>query len=299
MRPARILILRGGALGDFLVTLPALAALRSRWPDGHLELIGYPHLAPLTDGLVTKTRSINDGALARYFAPDALIRDEDQEYFASFDVIINYLHDPEAILANNLKRCGVEVLISASPLVTERHATEHFLAPLESLAIYDASHVPDLRHLGLAWKPTDNVAIHPGSGSRRKNWPVERFVELARDIQSTHGLKPVFFTGDAEREYIPELERHLEGFERRHNLPLVELAESLASARLYIGNDSGVTHLAAATGCPTLALFGPSDPALWSPRGTNVEVLSAGQDMTALTTSTVLAQASQHLNAAP
>jgi len=281
--------MRGGAIGDFIVTLPALAALRSRWPDSHLELIAYPHVARLAlEGrLIDKIRPLSDPLLARYFAPDAPLRDEDQAYFSSFDFIVQYLHDTHGALRDNLKRCGVKVLIECSPLVTGRHATEHFLNALESLAIYDADPVPglDLYDADVApSEPDRRLYIHPGSGSRPKNWPLARFIELARRAKSERGMDSVFLTGDAERAYIPDLDDALRGFERLHNLDLTALARRLKHAGLYAGNDSGISHLAAAVGTPALALFGPSDPSCWAPRGPRALIVqSPDENMHSLT----------------
>jgi heptosyltransferase-3 len=102
------------------------------------------------------------------------------------------------------------------------------------------------------------AAIHPFSGSARKNWPLEDFRALARSLPY-----PVQFTAGPEEE--------LAGAVRFHNL--YDLGCWLAEARLYVGNDSGITHLAAAVGTPVLAIFGPSDPAVWAPRGPKVRVL--------------------------
>lgn len=282
IRPARLLVLRGGAIGDFIVTLPVLQALRTRWPDAHVELIGYPHVArlALAAGLIDQLRSLDEARMARFFSPSMVPTDEDQQYFSSFDVAISYLHDPHHVVHDNLKRCGVAVLLATSPLIERRHAVDQLLEPLASLAIYDADPHPRLD------PPPDAgpavVAIHPGSGSARKNWPVECFVELARRIAIMHTV--VFVSADAETELIPTINLVTDGYTRWHNVPLVELASRLARCRLFIGNDSGITHLAAAVGCPTIALFGPSSTDCWSPRGRRVAILSAPQsDMAALT----------------
>ncbi len=108
----------------------------------------------------------------------------------------------------------------------------------------------------------DYVVIHPFSGSARKNWPLDRYRELARELPS-----PVRWCAGPEEA--------LEGAVRFDDL--YELACWLAGARLYIGNDSGVTHLAAAVGAPVVALFGPTNPAIWAPRGDRVCVVAAGQ----------------------
>lgn len=104
-----------------------------------------------------------------------------------------------------------------------------------------------------------SVVIHPFSGGRGKNWPLVFYKELAARIRS------------AEIEWTAGPEEALDGATRFQNL--AELARWLSGAKLYIGNDSGITHLAAAIGVPTLALFGPTDPARWAPRGENVAIL--------------------------
>lgn len=282
MRRARILILRGGAIGDFIVTLPALQALRNQWPDAYIELIGYPHVAGLAKqaGLIDHLRSLDEARVARYFAWNAVLEDKEQNYFSSFDIVLNYLHDPDGTLYNNLKRFGVMVLISGSPMVSECHAVDHFNRPLQSLAIYDPPSFPVLK-LPLDAKVNDQlpgkpwIAIHPGSGGRNKCWPLPRYIELAETIRTGTAFTPVFITSDIETEYIPDLDRLLSPYERIHNRDLISLAGLLQTTSLFVGNDGGISHLAAALGCPTLALFGPSDPKLWSPRGQNVTIIQS------------------------
>jgi ADP-heptose:LPS heptosyltransferase len=111
--------------------------------------------------------------------------------------------------------------------------------------------------------PGDFAVIHPFSGSVRKNWPLERYRELAQ-----HLAMPGRWCAGPEEQ--------LEDAVRIDNL--YELACWLATARLYIGNDSGITHLAAAVGVPVVAIFGPTDPAVWAPRGDRVRIVSGNLD---------------------
>jgi len=284
MRPARILVLRGGAIGDFIVTLPALQALRKQWPDGHIELIGYPHVAQLARHacLVDHVRSLDEARIARLFAENAVIRDDDQQYFSSFDVVVSFLHDPDGTFKGNLKRCGVKVLINQSPMVTERHATDHFLQPLESLAIYGSDGIPSLGAKPKESSVSDRndnerpwIALHPGSGGKSKLWPIQCFKTLAALIKERTEYEVVIVTGDVEREYIPDLEIALAGYPRIHNMDLIHLADRLQKAAAFIGNDGGISHLAASVGCPTVVLFGPTRPELWAPRGHHVHVIAA------------------------
>lgn len=106
----------------------------------------------------------------------------------------------------------------------------------------------------LTGPPHGRIVIHPFSGSAKKNWPLEKFRALAAEL------------GDVAWTCGPEDE--LEGAVRFADL--AELGRWIAGARLYVGNDSGITHLAAAVGTPVLALFGPSDPAIWCPAGAHV-----------------------------
>ena len=97
---ARILVIRGGAIGDFILTLPAIKLLREEFPDAHLEILGYQHIIALADGrfYADATRSIEYGAMAGFFVPQSELEPELSEYFASFHQIISYLFDPELLL---------------------------------------------------------------------------------------------------------------------------------------------------------------------------------------------------------
>ncbi len=105
------------------------------------------------------------------------------------------------------------------------------------------------------------AVIHPFSGSSRKCWPLDRYQELARRLEMT---MPVRWCAGPE-DMLPDAVRIAD---------LYELACWLATARVYIGNDSGITHLAAAVGTPVVALFGPTDPRIWAPRGPNARVIA-------------------------
>jgi ADP-heptose:LPS heptosyltransferase len=127
------------------------------------------------------------------------------------------------------------------------------------------------------------IAVHPGSGSRRKNWPRDQFMALARALEK-RGETIVWVLGPSEHEFaLPLAAREW----RDGDLPT--LAARLARCRCYIGNDSGVTHLAAAVGCPTIALFGVSDAEIWAPQGIQVRILKAATgDITSITIEKVL-----------
>jgi ADP-heptose:LPS heptosyltransferase len=132
--------------------------------------------------------------------------------------------------------------------------------------------------------PDGFLAVHPGSGSPAKNWPFERFVEAARRLSP--GRPWLLALGPAEDD-VPTLA----GARLARRLPLRALGAALARAGLFLGNDSGISHLAAACGTRTLALFGPTDPAQWAPVGRAVRTLRApSRDLADLRVDEVLAQ---------
>src|SRR6516225_9399629 len=98
----RILAVRGGAIGDFILTLPALKALREAYPDAHIEILGYKHIAALAENrfYAQKVRSIEYGPLSSFFADNSELAADLAAYFASFDLIISYLFDPDRVFEN-------------------------------------------------------------------------------------------------------------------------------------------------------------------------------------------------------
>ncbi|MGE5172292.1 MAG: glycosyltransferase family 9 protein [Betaproteobacteria bacterium] len=124
------------------------------------------------------------------------------------------------------------------------------------------------------------IAVHPGSGGKSKCWRLDRYFELVVKLRKSCNPFFLLFSGPAEGLHMKkQIDRfslgcddvlHVSGME------LIQAASLLSLCSLYIGNDSGFTHLAAAMGCAVIALFGPTDPVLWRPTGPRVEVVSAG-----------------------
>src|SRR5204863_6591139 len=155
---------------------PAIAALRAQFPEAHLEVLGYPHIAQLAvaGGLVNHVQPIEARALAGFFARHGQLAEELVDYFSEFDLIISYLYDPDEIFQTNVRRClhGQFIAAPHRPDETERlHATKVYLKPLERLAIFDADPVPRLTinsQLFVAPKPgaggstLNQLALHPG-----------------------------------------------------------------------------------------------------------------------------------------
>lgn len=277
----KILVIRGGAIGDFILTLPVLAALRERFPQSRLEVLGYPHIArlALAGGLVDDVRPIESRSLAGFFARDGDLDSALQSYFSSFAIIVSFLYDPDRIFQSNIARCSRAQFIAGSHRPDETaglHAAEVFLKPLERLAIFDADPVPRLA-LNTQLPTLNQLALHSGSGSERKNWPETHWAELLQGLAADTEIDFLLLGGEAESERLPRLAQVLPvgRCEIFASQPLVEVARRLSRCAAFVGHDSGITHLAAALGVPTLALWGSTTEAVWAPRGEGVTILRA------------------------
>jgi heptosyltransferase III len=249
---ARRLVIRPGALGDFIVSLPALECLRG----AYLELWTAARHAPLAR-FADRTRSIASTGidlLGVTEPPTHLI-----EELRAFDSIISWYGSNRPEFRSLVRQLGLpfHFLQALPPSGASVHATDFYLEQVRAIVECRSDGMPRIR---CDVKRDDFAVIHPFSGSARKNWPLEKFRALARKLELSG---PVAWCAGADDPPLPgsvQIE------------DLWELACWLARARLYIGNDSGVTHLAAAVGTPVLALFGPTDPQVWAPRGPHVRV---------------------------
>jgi heptosyltransferase-2 len=283
----KILVIRGGAIGDFILTLPAIAALRQNFPQAHLEVLGYPHIVQLAQagGLVDKASSIEARQLAGFFARHGELAEDLADYFSEFDLILSYLYDPDEIFRTNIGRCSPAQFIACPHRPDEREpvpASIVFLRPLERLAIFEADPVPRLR-LALrgeesigqdspepkpnATPPGRRLALHPGSGGERKNWPEHNWAELLQRLVDSTSFNLLLVGGEAETERLQRLAAALPPARARvaQSLPLAELARVLVRCQGFIGHDSGISHLAAALGLPVLVLWGASNETIWRP----------------------------------
>ncbi len=307
----RILVIRGGAIGDFILTLPAIGLLRENFPAAHLEILGYRHIIALAEGrfYADGTRSIEYGPMAGFFVPRSELAPDLVAYFASFQQVVSYLFDPDGFFEANLRRAGVKNLLPAyAKLDDSAHAAHQLARPLQSLALYLEDHAATVhpsaedRAFADAFLDTSDaplIALHPGSGSPRKNWPLENWRTLGEWLLTrTPQPRLLLIGGEADHEHLDTLATAWRGNPvlLARDLPLPHLAALLARCRLYLGHDSGISHLAAAAGSPSLLLFGPTDPAIWAPANPHVTVMTApGGDLAALPVSVVQAAAARRL----
>lgn len=299
----RILVIRGGAIGDFILTLPALKLLRENFPDCHLEILGYRQIAALADQrfYANAIRSIDYAPLARFFNPRGDLDPALIDYFSGFQQVISYIYDPDALFESSLRKAGVKNLIKVSPRILDHdHAARQLAQPLEQLALWlddpSAFFFPSAHDLAeaaglLSTLPRPLLALHPGSGSDSKNWPLSHWRSLVQLLSSEKSPPTILLIGGecdsarlaALRPFLPP-DRSIV----LENLPLPTLGAILSQSSAYLGHDTGISHLAAASGVPCLLLFGPTDPAIWAPANPGVSVLQAPDgDLSALDVSLV------------
>jgi heptosyltransferase-3 len=249
----RRLVIRPGAIGDFLVSLPALECLKTE----HLEVWTSSATAPLVR-FADRVRPISTTGLdllGIVEAPEGLLH-----RLREFDSIVSWYGANRPEFRSLVAGFGLPFTFLAALPAEDAgvHATDFYLAQVRDMARCESAGVPRIR---CDVERENYAVIHPFSGSPRKNWPLEKFRALARQLERA---MPVRWCAGPEDPPLDEPATRIDD--------LYELARWLAGARLYIGNDSGITHLAAAVGTPVLALFGPTDPAVWAPRGPHVRV---------------------------
>lgn len=152
---------------------------------------------------------------------------------------------------------------------SELHAASFLLSTLAELGITAAL---DDAPLPIEPLRAGEILVHPGSGSARKNWPAKRFGRVIERLREA-GVPVSLVMGEADGGAVDELTKTLVGPLGRVEAPLHEVAARLAGARAYLGNDSGVSHLAGLCGARSYVLFGPTDPRLWAPLGPRVTTL--------------------------
>jgi heptosyltransferase-3 len=278
------LVYHAGALGDFITTLPAMSAWRRLHRQERIILLGkraYGELAPR--GLFDEVWEAGASTFAPLFGTGPEQAPELVDRFSAIGSALLFCSASSPLLSN-LARLGVSEVLRQDPFPSEKvPIIDYHLSLFPDLALTEAERLPRIRRFdGILAVPPMTAALHPGSGDTRKNWPLARFKELAQKLEAA---------GWAVRWVLGPLEEGLalpSGAQTWREAPLGDVSAALRACKVFVGNDSGITHLAAACGCPTVALFGHTDAAVWAPRGHAVVVLRApGGNLADLTSGTV------------
>lgn len=283
-----------GALGDFLCFLPTLALLGERHAGAAVELMARGELGRLAAGrsIVVRAWSIDCREITALFSTETDARAEAQRFFGGFSFVYSFFASNDATFRQNLQAAARKKaafypfraplpghvatgwLNSTDWPIGDDTMSRILAQPCLKVLNEDCERAADrLGALGLS--PRRFVLLFPGSGGAHKNWPTENYMALGRAIERSFALRPVMVLGPAEAEMaatLAAISRETRGCELLSGLDLAEVLGLARLAAFFVGNDSGLSHLAAAAGAPGVALFGPTDPLRWRPLG-NVGVI--------------------------
>ncbi len=292
---AEILIVRLRSVGDVVLLTPALAALRAWRPDLRLRVLVEPGCAAVLE----RNPAVTEILLARDFL--ATVRELRRRRFA---IAFNQHGGPTSALLTSASGAPVRVCwegrqfsflynvhVPGPVMVNGRssmHTVEHRISqffwtglpagPIPPAAVYPnplavAAISQKLAGLGIA-AGRPYAVLRPGAATFTKRWAVEHFAEIARWLRNAHGLAPVVDLGPGDRDIAAAIRQHLAPVGPVFDsLDLRELIALIAGARLYIGNDTGPTHIAAALGRPSVVIFGSSSSVYWRPWNTEHRVV--------------------------
>lgn len=284
-----VLILHPGGLGDLLLALPAIRALRERFSSHQFLLYAQTQAAELLHecGFVDRWSSVESTACTALFGgsspDDPCLRD----WLSRCDLAVAWTQDDAGVLAATLKDCGAAAVVVGSPFastLSSVHQGDRFseiiVRQVDKVSMTTLSVPKVLRTQAESYLASCGIAgrrplalVHPGSGSRHKCAAPELLLPVLEGLEAK-GFELLLLEGPADHEFVAQLLAHMARrpvLVRGLSVPL--LAGVLSRVDLFLGHDSGVTHLAALVGTSTVALFGPTDPARWAPRGAAVTVI--------------------------
>jgi len=285
-----IIIIHPGALGDVLLAVPAMRRLRARFPRHELMFCANEPVAQLLleCRVIDAWESVQGISCLPLFDRSQAVAGQLKDWLGRCDLAVAWTQDEEGTLATVLQRCGardVRVGSPFSPLLRARHQSDRFVETLQEPASgsspYCSLSLPDhrIKHglvlLNKTGVPTDQrlILVHPGSGSQHKCVRAQVLVRVIERLQEA-GALPLILEGPADEAVVTDLLNYTPSRPTVfRGLDLCTLAALLSHMQLVIGHDSGVTQLSALLGVQTVALFGPTDPIRWAPRGTNVSVV--------------------------
>ncbi|MBI5605869.1 MAG: glycosyltransferase family 9 protein [Deltaproteobacteria bacterium] len=290
-----ILIIHQGALGDLIMSLPALYSMRLFHGSTPWNMAGNPETLALLHRrfYAQEVVSIHRKDWAGLFQEKSKVPDRFRDFLSSFQKAYLFSANKPEVLIQGLFSAGLAktVWIPSFPDVQQNSSLQSLqkeILKFENIPWVESEKIifpsPEDLQKGLEYlrqipKPGEGLplwAMHSGSGSPHKNWPLEGFLEVAQELRSLKKAQPFFLMGPVEQETSPETVKMIEarGFPIIRSVTLPVLAGVLSQCAGYLGNDSGVSHLAAALGLPTVVLFGPTDPIFWGPKGKKVRILS-------------------------
>jgi ADP-heptose:LPS heptosyltransferase len=277
------LVLFPGALGDFVCFLPTLERISL---EGRVHVLSRAEFADLVSSSM-RVCSLDRYEINRLFVKGGADEQRVQDFFSPYRSIYSWFGAAHEPFAEELKRAtrGRARLFSFRPVAATMHQVDYYLSCVGGTAGALPSVTPKTDALAWCdayWRETrlreaPLLVIAPGSGAREKNWPVTSYRTIADWWHNECHGSVLVLLGPVEEER-GGLAVLCQDHPVARGLTLRQVAALLPRCAVFIGNDSGITHLAAALGVCTVALFGPSDPLQWAPRGRRVVIIRRGSE---------------------
>jgi len=268
-----LLIIHQGALGDFILTFPALTRLQQYYKP--IDVLCQNQLGKLAKLLGFAQHGYPSEAA--YFASlfSDRIDPKIKTILKQYENIILFTLSADLEKSINRVTANLSCRLPPKPPAHHRiHVAQFVLEHIYNCGLITKADVNlddiPLPVIPRALQPPHKILLHPGAGSIRKRWPVSNFIQVEAALQAD-GLKPEFVLGPAEESLADDLQCPQRLVHVLDDLP--ELVALLKSAGGFIGNDSGASHLAAYLGLPTTVIFGPADPVRWAPVGRSVQIV--------------------------
>jgi len=281
------LLVRFGGLGDLLIALPSIRLIRGKYPDARLTLACRGEYGALLQeaGVVDEIIPEDSPRLLPLFSEAPTAETERRERLGPFDMIMGWTHGQKGNFkgAPAASAWSAEIhFIHINPQESGPLNRLFFLKTAEAIGEIGALSIDEWaclptgrlqRALGSegivgGMKKKRGAVVHPGSGSESKRWPLENFLRIIGRL-GERGVAGALVTGEAEERMEAEIERATlpPNWTWVRRPGLTTLASFLSETGLYLGNDSGVTHLAAACGAEVVALFRREYASAWAPLG--------------------------------
>ena len=293
--PPIVLIVHPGTLGDVLLSVEAIRQTREIFPSHHVVWVGRSEVGDLLlrSGEVHEVIGIESSFLSPLFTIDGKFDNRLARYLERTTHCVCWMTNHEETISSNLQPFGIRCIIQSphSPKLPGVHQEEKFSNTLRPWGVSPeasrrrkkplylnnvlAGSESESLDQGFQFINTSYFVIHPGSGSKHKCVNPALLGGIAKRVLENSGMSLVLLSGPADEVQVNHLLEQIPcgGFHLVRNQSLPTVAEVLKRAALYIGHDSGVSHLAAMVGTPSIVLFGPTNPTNWAPRGDHVTVI--------------------------
>jgi ADP-heptose:LPS heptosyltransferase len=271
------LVYHGGALGDFLNMVPVLSCFRQQFHESTVTLLGRRSFGLLARHyrLIDNILDIDSAHYSFLFSEQPTPKVDD--FFKPYTSALFFISDTSALLMHAQRQRHLTILHQNPFPAEEMHIQDYHLSLFNRTKETTPGSFAHFSSGAIQGAGSDLQSIHfpaaaiaPGSGSSLKNWPFTRFRAVASTLKR-RGVHVYWIVGEAEQQFQFETTDVVV-----RNQDLISLSLFFKQCKCLIGNDCGIAHLAALSGCPVVSIFGPSNPSIWSPYGSSVTTIYKG-----------------------